>query len=317
MGIVIKSVTAILILLLGIAGLSYAASIASEKPLDDAARAAAPGEFVALSDGNIHYRWFGPEDGETIVMVHGFSTPNFIFAQNAEALALAGFRVLTFDHFGRGWSDRPETAYTPDFYDRALVELTDALQLDRPFGLVGLSMGGVISAEFAARHPERISKLFLFVPAGLSLAGEAGSMNDRISNTPVLGEFVWQVFGKRILLGNSQYEEGSLPMENRLAGDVIVQMGFKGYFLSLLSSYRNLPMRDADQVFQRVSSTGLPVMAVFGGRDTTVLPKSAERLAAAIPKAKIELLPDGDHGLNYKMHMVTSPMLIEYFSESQ
>ena len=76
------------------------------KVMDAAARAEAPGDFLQATDGQIHYQARGPEDGNVIVMVHGFSTPAFIFEQNADALSAAGFRVVQFDHFGRGWSDR-------------------------------------------------------------------------------------------------------------------------------------------------------------------------------------------------------------------
>ncbi|MEQ9126282.1 MAG: alpha/beta hydrolase, partial [Alphaproteobacteria bacterium] len=130
---------------------------------------------MQLPGGQIHYQFSGPEDGPLIVMVHGYSTPGFIFDQNAAALREAGFRVLQFDHFGRGWSDRPDTAYDADFYDAELMSLLDTLGISKPVGLVGLSMGGPIVAEFAARHPQRVSKVFLFVPAGFDVSGTIGT----------------------------------------------------------------------------------------------------------------------------------------------
>lgn len=318
MGVVIKSLFFVLIVLAGLGGIAWWLTIQDKLPMDAAARAEAPGEFVTLTDGDIHYRWFGPEEGTAdapvIVMAHGFSTPNFIFEQNAEALAAAGFRVLTFDHFGRGWSDRPEGPYSIDFYDRELLELTEALDIEAPFGLAGLSMGGVIVAEFAARHPERVSKLALLVPAGLKLGSEAGSPSDRLLMTPVLGDFVWTVFGEQLLLGDSQYDENSLRPDQRLAGDVSTQMAYKGYFSALLSSYRNTPMRDRDDVFRSVGNAGIPVLAVFGDADTTVLPESEARLKEAIPSAETHMIEGGDHGLNYKLAPQIDPILIEFFA---
>jgi len=161
------------------------------KPLDDEAREQAPGAFAELSDGTIHYRLEGPEDGPLIVMVHGYSTPNFVFEQNVDPLIDAGFRVLRYDHFGRGWSDRPKTQYDADLYDRALLELLDHLQLAAPFGLVGLSMGGLIASEFTARHPERVDRLFLFVPAGLDTRGGNG-FAARLITVPGFGDWIWR-----------------------------------------------------------------------------------------------------------------------------
>ena len=112
-------------------------------PMDEEARAHAPGDFLETSQGKIHYQWYGKADAPVIVMVHGFSTPGFIYRQNAEALAATGFRVLTFDHLGRGWSDRPQVQYNDELYERELLDVLDGLAVEGPIGLVGLSMGGV------------------------------------------------------------------------------------------------------------------------------------------------------------------------------
>lgn len=319
MGVVIKSLFFVLIILAGLGGLAYWLTVQDRLPLDEAARVDAPGAFVSLTDGDIHYRWFEPDgdvsDAPVIVMAHGYSTPNFIFEQNADALANAGFRVLTFDHFGRGWSDRPEGPYSVDFYDRELLELTDTLKLDQPFGLVGLSMGGVIVAEFAARHPERVSKLGLLVPAGLQLGTEKGSLSDRLMMTPILGEWVWNVLGEQLLLADDQYDESSLRPHQRLAGDVSVQMAYAGYFPALLSSYRYNPMRDRDETFRQVGDAGIPTLAIFGAADTTVLPESEARLKAVFPEAETHMVAGGDHGLNYKMAETVNPILTNFFTE--
>lgn len=103
-------------------------------------------------------------------MVHGFLTPGFIFDQNVEALHVAGFRVLQFDHLGRDWSGRPARRCDTGFCHWKLLALLDALIITEPVGFVGLSMGGSIVAEFAVRHPERVARVFLFVAAGLDVA---------------------------------------------------------------------------------------------------------------------------------------------------
>ena len=173
------------------------------KPLNDEARRSAPGAFADLSDGKLHYRLEGPEGAPLVVLVHGFSTPNFIYEQNVEALNAAGLRTLRFDHFGRGWSDRPSGKYDVDFYDRALIELLNHVGVDEPFGLAGLSMGGPIVAEFTARHPERVNKLVLLVPAGLDLAS-SDSGAAKLVQMPIIGDFLWRMIGKSILLGDPQ-----------------------------------------------------------------------------------------------------------------
>lgn len=314
MKLLFKSSLGLLLLALIAAIGLYIFAISKAKPLDDNARAQAPGSFVETPQGKLHYRWHGTEGHPVIVMAHGFSTPNFIFEQNAQYLVSKGFRVLTFDHFGRGWSDRPKADYTPDFYDTELLDLVDGLGLTAPFGLVGLSMGGPITAEFTARHPERVTGLFLFVPAGLKLGTEAGSTSDMLMRTPIIGDWFWRVFGKGLLLRDSQYDESQRSRQNTLAGDVSQQMEYAGYFEALLSSYRHLPMRNQDALFSRLEATGVRLHALFGEADTTVLIESAERLKLAAPSAEITRIVGGEHWVNYQMNTEVNPVLAGFFN---
>jgi pimeloyl-ACP methyl ester carboxylesterase len=309
-------------ILIGLIGLMFAAwafhlwSGMSLKPLDDDARAQAPGAFLERPEGKLHYLLEGSEDGPIIVLSHGFSTPNFIYEQNVEALNAAGFRTLRYDHFGRGWSDRPKVKYDIDFYDRTLIGLLDGLNIEKPVGLVGLSMGGPITAEFTARHPERVSKLFLFVPAGLDLAG-ADSGAAKLVRTPVIGDFVWRMIGKKTLLGDPQYDESGVSAENRLQGDVTVQMTYRGYLDALLSTLRHMPMAGREATFQALAETGVPVMAVYGDADETVLVSSAGKLQNLLPDADVRIVKGGEHGLNYQRHKEVNPWLLEWFQPTE
>ena len=284
------------------------------KVLDADARTDAPGAFLEVSDGTLHYLVQGPEDGEIVVMVHGFSTPSFIFEQNAAALVEAGFRVVRYDHFGRGWSDRPKGPYDEAFYDRELMELLDGLGLSEPVRLVGLSMGGPIVMSFAGRHPERVSDIFLLVPAGLDVTG-GNTGAAKLVRMPVVGDWIWRVFGRGILLGNSQLDESALDPANRLQGDVARQLDFHGYREALLSTMRHFPMSDRARLFSTVSDkTKIPVVAVFGDADDTIAVSSAAKLVALIPRADVRIIAGGTHGLNYQRHAEINPMLVEWAS---
>jgi alpha-beta hydrolase superfamily lysophospholipase len=91
--------------------------------MDDQARQLAPGAFVQLTRGRVHYELAGPEDGRLVVLVHGFSVPSFVWDPTFEALVSRGFRVLRYDLYGRGFSDRPDTAYDRALYVEQLREL--------------------------------------------------------------------------------------------------------------------------------------------------------------------------------------------------
>ena len=57
------------------------------------------GDWAKLSDGNIYYRWFHPEEehfnGQTLILVHGFSTPSFVWGGLIDNFRDSGFKVLS------------------------------------------------------------------------------------------------------------------------------------------------------------------------------------------------------------------------------
>ena len=113
--------------------------------LEDKARASLPGNSVALSDGVTYYEMGGPPRGNPVVLIHGFSVPNFIWDPTFAALTQAGFRTLRYDLFGRGYSDRPKARYDKALFVRQLAELLEVMKFPQ-VDLVSLSMGGVVAA---------------------------------------------------------------------------------------------------------------------------------------------------------------------------
>ncbi len=78
-----------------------------EKELNNQVRNELELSFLELSDGVVHYDVSGPEDGAVVVLVHGNAAPLFSWDNNIEALTGAGFRVIRYDLYGFGFSDRP------------------------------------------------------------------------------------------------------------------------------------------------------------------------------------------------------------------
>src|SRR5579872_7227065 len=85
--------------------------------LSDAARRGTGGSYVRLSDGVTHYELAGPENARTVVLVHGFSVPYYLWDPTFTALVKAGMRTLRYDLYGRGYSDRPAEIYDADLYE--------------------------------------------------------------------------------------------------------------------------------------------------------------------------------------------------------
>ena len=103
-------------------------------------------------------------EGPPVLAVHGLGGTKGSFLPTLAALS-GGFRVIAMDLPGFGDSDKPVgAAYDPRFFARAVVDLLDALGLER-VDLVGNSLGGRVALEVGLRHPERVGHLVLLAPS--------------------------------------------------------------------------------------------------------------------------------------------------------
>jgi pimeloyl-ACP methyl ester carboxylesterase/DNA-binding CsgD family transcriptional regulator len=69
--------------------------------------------------------------------------------------------LIRYDPRGSGLSDREVTDFSLDAWVADLEAVVDAASLRR-FPLVGLCQGGLVAIAYAARHPDRVSRLVLY-----------------------------------------------------------------------------------------------------------------------------------------------------------
>lgn len=278
--------------------------------LNEVTRKAASGSFVEISDGFVHYELSNAEATGTVVLVHGFSVPYFIFDPTFEFLTQSGFRVLRYDLFGRGFSDRPDTDYNMDLFVRQLIQLLDALNVRQPVSLVSLSAGGPISAAFTARFPERVHKLVLIDPVGARpfLLGRVL----RAAAMPLLGELL---VGVLMSIRLAKVIAAS-PLDRERIGDFgptyIAQMQFKGFKRAIISSIRNNLLGDWRRVYEEVGKIGTPVLLLWGRKDTAVPFQHSDVLQAAIPNLEFHAIENAGHNPHYEKPEEVNPILLKF-----
>jgi pimeloyl-ACP methyl ester carboxylesterase len=102
--------------------------------------------------------------GEPVLLIHGLGATKGSFLPTIAALA-ESFRTIALDLPGFGDSYKPLTApYHPPFFARAILDVLDALGLERAH-LIGNSLGGRIALEVGLRHPERVGRIALLAPS--------------------------------------------------------------------------------------------------------------------------------------------------------
>jgi len=214
--------------------------------LDEAARKAAPnGKSIALSEGVTHYELGGPPDGRAVLLISGFSTPYNVWDPTFDGLAKAGFRVLRYDLYGRGFSDRPVAEYDGNFFDRQALDLLDALGIQQ-VDVGGVSMGGPIAVTFAVRHPGRVRKVMLFDPAYFT-----GNRGPWALRAPLLGEYNMAVTIAPGL-AQSQWKDFAHPERYpHYLDPYYEQMRYRGFLANTLITDATLGLTNATYIETR------------------------------------------------------------------
>lgn len=304
LGIAIAAVAAALILV-------YLARNPERSTLDDTVRSGAPGEFVRLSQGVTHYDVSGPESGRTVVLVHGFSVPYYIWDSTAASLAAAGHRVIRYDEYGRGLSDRPDVAYDADLYDRQLSELLDSLHVSAPVDLAGVSMGGWVTGVFTGRHPERVRSLTLVDPVAGAATNSGG-----IAGWPIVGRYLWQTLA---VPGMAEGQASDFVDPTRFpdwADRYRVQMRYRGFGRALLSSIQSRKGMTMDSVYARVAETKVPVLLLWGTADKTVPFALNETVRKAIPSAEFHAIDGAGHLPILEQAPTTDSLMLDFLAKT-
>src|ERR1700754_2163840 len=113
----------------------------------------------------LHYELAGPEHAPVVILANSLGATLRMWDPQLEPLTRS-FRVVRFDTRGHGGSAVPPGPYTIDELADDVRELLDRLELEKVH-YVGLSLGGMIGMRLAARHPERVDRLVVFLTPAL------------------------------------------------------------------------------------------------------------------------------------------------------
>lgn len=304
------SLVALVLLALGLMG--YGGMRNPEQgPLNAAARIGAPGQFVALSGGVTHYDISGPDTGRVVVLVHGFSVPSYIWDSTSTALSRAGYRVIRYDLYGRGWSDRPDAAYDGAMYDAQLDELLDSLRITQPVDLVGLSFGGYVTSHYVAGHAARVRTLTMIDPAS-----KARVMRGFLS-WPVVGPWIWQstqVPG----MAEGQASDFLHPEQFPTWADQYrPQMRYDGFGRALLRSALTMSRTDFAALFASAAKTGVPTLLVWGKQDRTVPIALSEVARSNMPSLEFFPVDSAGHLPHIEQSALVHAKMQEFFRAHQ
>jgi proline iminopeptidase len=276
-------------------------------------RAHPKGGFVTVLGKKIW--WESDGKGEPLLLIPGGGGGSHDYYHPYFSALAASFRVVYYDGFGRGKSDR---AKSPDEYsfDRDIEEveaLRKALGLGR-IHVLGHSYGGLVAQAYALKYPDSIRSLIL---SNTFVSGEDYQASNVQYNKQV-EFFLPEVWARVAQLRSHGYTASSPPMQEAYLGKIATMLELF-YFYDPANAarivfdeqsfnaeeYYAITGPDADfelgpQIRRLSFGEGLsklraPILVLIGRSDGVVFPKLALNIARSAPRAEVVIFEKSGH----------------------
>lgn len=233
--------------------------------------------------------------GPPVVMLHGLFIGSLAAWYFTAAPALArDHRVRLYDLRGHGKSERPATGYDTATMAADLAALT--ADLPDGFDVVGHSYGALVALAFARAHPHRVRRLAV-VEAPLPPASFA-EQHAFLDAGP-----------DRMLDALPAALRDAVAGGRRQATRLLAALRALAYDTSLLADLR----REREPTADELAAIDAPTLCVYG--DASSCRAGGERLAAALPDARLAILPGG-HYLHLDAKDALTELLVAHLAPS-
>jgi pimeloyl-ACP methyl ester carboxylesterase len=273
-------------------------------------------KFVVVSGRHIHYVEAG--EGEPILLIPGAFSTYRDWNRIIPSLS-KGYRVLAIDYLGVGDSDKPrsETNYTIEAQADLIVEMMQLLHLVK-VDIVGVSYGGGIALNIAARYPGRVGKIVCIEGNGLK--------NEKLPYRPMEALLRWPVIsdvaigmirsglidevGVRLVMGKawqamSEEEQkevfGIISQNNKTASR------FSWYYISR-------SMKTSKDFAEEVKRVQLPILYLYGKESgyRYMAETNALFLKKHLSDVTVISFEDGIHDLELQKPAVVADLITEF-----
>ena len=259
--------------------------------------------FAKPADLTMHYRTAGPKDAPRVVFLNSLGTDCRIW--DDLILELDGrIRSLRYDERGQGLTESPEGAYTITDHAEDLAGLLDQLQWG-PTVLCGLSIGGMIAMEAAARRPDLVQGLVLADTA--DVIGPRAFWDDRMRQVGEAGlEPLSEAVMQRWFGASYRLDQ---PVAVRGWTTLLARAPVAGYLGSCAA------LRDAD-LSGLLGDIEIPAVCICGSEDLSTPTRAVRSLAQRLPDASYVEIPGAGH-LTPVEHPAAFGRIVLQFLESR
>jgi pimeloyl-ACP methyl ester carboxylesterase len=235
--------------------------------------------------------------GPAVLLLHGFAVNADDWLPTIAQLAGAGYRAIAPDALGFGRSEKPGgAAYSLRSYAELYAGLLDAFEVEQA-AVVGHSMGGKYALATTIVHPARVSRLLIADSEGFMqiplFMRKGGSL-------PFLGEAILALTAQPALI--RMQLGGAFANPGRYVTPELVERGRAtladpGVRQTMLALSRNYEANDlkGSGLWPRLAKIRCPTLIVWGAEDRMFPARYAKDALAAIPGARLVVIPNCGH----------------------
>ena len=259
-------------------------------------------QTITVGDGvRLDCRWDGPEGAPVLVLSNSLGTDSAMWAPQIDAFA-GRFRVLRYDSRGHGLSEAPEGAYSLDRLGRDVLDLLDALGVERAH-FCGLSLGGMVGQWLAVQAPQRIDRLVLANTS--AYMGPPANWQARIEGVmargmaPLAEASVARWFTPGFALRDPQTVAGirAMLLANRPVG-----------YAGCCAAIRDMDLRAVARL------NALPTLVIAGDADPATPLADARFLADAAQDARLSVLHPAAHLSNVEQPGAFAQAVLDFLA---
>ncbi len=252
----------------------------------------------------IHYMDEG--NGEPLILIHTVGQSLYTWRKLYASLT-ERYRVIALDLPGHGYSSKPETfMYDIDDYAELIRLFMDALHIESAH-MMAYSMGAAYALAFARENPERLGKLVLLSPGGIT--GEM-PLSIRLMGSAVFGGIASALFGMRTvekILGQCFFDLTNID-------STVVSENYRTASLpdarkAIRSSIQRF---DEEALFAQLREIFVPALILWGSEDKWHTREDVELYHAALKNADLAVIRNAGHLLHEEKQDKVVDALEEY-----
>ena len=187
----------------------------------------------------------------------------------------------------------PENTYNFDYYAKFIDSFTARLQI-KQFTLIGNSMGGAISWNYALHNPKAVAKLILIDAAGYPKKDESGSLGFKIASTPVINNLLLYATPKMLVRKSLEtiYFDQSRVTDAQVERfhDVAIREGNRAAALQIFKGSFGTTKKKG-----QVGQVTTPTLILWGEKDNVISVENVKRFQQDIKGSRAEIYPNVGH----------------------